>query len=67
MVETPALCCGRCCFDSKVKKSSSSLKGVPVKVQNKSKQLDVADTQYLVCGTSLTLLDVNCNTLSVTS
>lgn len=26
-----------------------------------------ADTQYLVCGTSLTLLDVNCNTLSVTS
>lgn len=26
-----------------------------------------ADTEDLVCGTSLTLLDVNCNTLSVTS
>lgn len=26
-----------------------------------------ADTQYLVCGTSLTLLDVNCSTLSVSS
>lgn len=24
-----------------------------------------ADTQYLVCGTSVTLLRVNCNTLSI--